>query len=115
MSRRVYLLGVGLALVALAFATTDWALSLQPGVTEANLRCIRPGMTLAEVEALFGCRWRAGFIDNGTPGELGFEWEGARGVADVSFDLKQRARKATWYHHSRVNSLFSRLRAWLGW
>ena len=36
MSRRVYLLGVGLALVALGLALTDWALSLQPGVTEAN-------------------------------------------------------------------------------
>ena len=34
MPRRVYLLGVGLALVALALAVTDWALSLQPGVTE---------------------------------------------------------------------------------
>src|SRR5437016_1246712 len=54
MSRRVYLLGVGLALVALALAVTDWALSLRPGVTEANVKRIRPGMTLAEVGALFG-------------------------------------------------------------
>src|SRR5260370_36465154 len=54
MSRRVYLLGVGLALVALALAFTDWALSLQPGVTEANAKRIRAGMTLAEVEALLG-------------------------------------------------------------
>jgi hypothetical protein len=115
MSRRVYLLGVGLALVALGLAFTDWALSFQSGVTEANVNRVRPGMTLAEVEALFGCRWRAGFINNGTPGELGFEWEGARGVADVSFDLKHRARKATWYRHSRANSPFSRLRDWLGW
>jgi hypothetical protein len=51
MSRRVYLLGVGLAL---ALAVTNWALSLQPGVTEANCRRIRPGMTLAEVETLLG-------------------------------------------------------------
>ena len=36
MSRRIYLLGVGLALVALALAFTDWALSFQPGVTEAG-------------------------------------------------------------------------------
>ena len=69
MSRRVYLLGVGLALVALALAFTDWALSLQPGVTEANARRIREGVTLAEVEGIFGrspdrregegdCPWR---------------------------------------------------------
>src|SRR5262249_10302590 len=55
MPRRVYLLGVGLALVALALAFTDWALSLRPGVTEANVKRIRPGMTLTDVEALMGC------------------------------------------------------------
>ena len=36
MPRRVYLLGVGLALVALALAFTDWALSLRPGVAAAH-------------------------------------------------------------------------------
>ena len=46
MSRRVYLLGVGLALVALALAVTDWALSLQPEATEANVKRIRKGLTL---------------------------------------------------------------------
>ena len=54
MSGRVYLLGVGVALVALALAFTDRALSLQPGVTEANAKRIRLGMTLQEVEALLG-------------------------------------------------------------
>ena len=54
MSRRIYLLGVGLALVALALAFTDWALSFQPGVTEANARRIRPGMTQEAVESLLG-------------------------------------------------------------
>jgi hypothetical protein len=48
MARRVYLLGVGLAMVALALAFTDWALSLRRGVTEANAKRIRPGMTLAD-------------------------------------------------------------------
>jgi hypothetical protein len=54
MPRGVYLLGEGLALVALALALTDWALSLRPGVTEANVKRIRKGMTLAEAEALLG-------------------------------------------------------------
>src|SRR5262249_15159236 len=54
MSRRVYLLGVGLALVALAFTTTDVLLRQRPGVNEANVLRIRPGMTLAEVGTLLG-------------------------------------------------------------
>jgi hypothetical protein len=54
MSRRVFLLGIGIALVALALAFTDWALSLRPGVTEANVKRIRPGMTLKEVESILG-------------------------------------------------------------
>ena len=54
MSRRVYLLGLGLALVALGLAFTDWVLSLRPGVTEANVRRIRVGMAMDEVEAIFG-------------------------------------------------------------
>jgi hypothetical protein len=41
MSRRVYLLGIGLALVALAFVVTD-TLFWEPGLTEANARRIRP-------------------------------------------------------------------------
>jgi hypothetical protein len=53
MSRTVYLLGVGLALVGLAFVLTD-ALLWEPGVTEANFHRIRPRMTLVEVEALLG-------------------------------------------------------------
>ena len=47
MSGRVYLLGVGLALVAGAFVLTDWLLAppLTPGVTEANVKRLlsRPG------------------------------------------------------------------------
>ena len=39
MPRRAYLLGAGLALLALALAFTDWALSLGPGPMEANVKC----------------------------------------------------------------------------
>jgi hypothetical protein len=53
MSRRVYLLGVGLALVALAFVLTD-ALLWQAGVTEANVNRIRPGMSLEQAEGILG-------------------------------------------------------------
>ena len=43
----------GVALVALALLLTD-RLLWSPGLTEDNVRRIRPGMTLAEVEALLG-------------------------------------------------------------
>ena len=66
MSRRVYLLGVGITLVALALAFTDWALSVQPGVTEANVRPVRPGMQLAEVEGMgVHIGWSSFFVGNG--------------------------------------------------
>jgi hypothetical protein len=54
MSGRVYSLGIGIALVALAFLVTEAALGPRPGVTEVNARRIRPGMTMAEVEAVLG-------------------------------------------------------------
>src|SRR5438105_8434205 len=53
MRRRAYLWLAGLALVVLALLLTD-RLLWQPGLTEDNVRRIRPGVTLAEVEALFG-------------------------------------------------------------
>jgi hypothetical protein len=54
MRRRVYLLGVGLALVALGLAVTDAVMGPSPKVTEANARRIRSGMTMREVEAILG-------------------------------------------------------------
>jgi hypothetical protein len=39
----VYLLGVGLALVALAFAVTHERLGPCPGVTKAHVERIKPG------------------------------------------------------------------------
>jgi hypothetical protein len=53
MSRRALLWLAGLALVALALLLTD-RLLWEPGLTEDKERRIRPGMTLAEVEALLG-------------------------------------------------------------
>ena len=40
-------------LVVVALLLTDWLL-WEPGLTEDNVRRIRPGMTLAEVEELLG-------------------------------------------------------------
>jgi hypothetical protein len=53
MRRRALLWLGGLALIALALLLTD-GLLWEPGLTEDNVRRIRPGMPLAEVEALLG-------------------------------------------------------------
>ena len=107
MSRRVYLLGVGLALVALAFVLTD-ALLWRHGVTEANIRRIRPGMTPTEVKRLFG---RAADDDFGGL----MIWYGSGGRAVVQFNLD---RKASWFYFHRMPGSagpVTRLRSWLGW
>jgi hypothetical protein len=53
MRKRVCLWLAGVALVVGALFLTDWLL-WEPGLTEDNVRRIKPGMTLAEVEALLG-------------------------------------------------------------
>src|SRR5262245_18134301 len=54
MSRRFYLLGLGLALVALALGETHHLVWFAPGVTEANYQRIALGMGEADVAALLG-------------------------------------------------------------
>jgi hypothetical protein len=93
MPRSVYLLGLGLLLVAGAFLITD-SLLWRPGVTEANLRRVREGMTLAAVQATLG---EPGALerdikfplppDGRVVGELhAREWAGDRGRILVWFD-----------------------------
>jgi hypothetical protein len=120
MPRGVYLLGVGLALVALALAFTDWALSLQSGVTERNVKRIREGMTLAEVEAITGrpADFRCPLTKFGRPIGYG-EWNGAGGTMVVDFDEDGCALYARW-RVARAGAgsrpaFLARLRAWWGW
>ena len=112
MPRRVYRLGAGLATVALALAFTDWALSLQPGLTEANVKRIRTGMMLPEVEGIFGRSpdWRTGGGD--CPIEI-CQWRTPFGHATV--ELRHgRVRDVDW-HLRQPPSPLARLRVWLGW
>jgi hypothetical protein len=53
MSKCVFQLGAGMVLVALAFLLTD-AMLWQPGVTEANARQVREGMTARQIEDILG-------------------------------------------------------------
>jgi hypothetical protein len=127
MPRGVYLLGCGLALVALGLALTDWALSLQPGVTEANVRRVQPDMTSGQVEAILGkptsVMQGERRIPYGRRHEWAANWNGTwfawqvdnersvivlfrNGVVRfVAPDLKPRSPL----------SPLARLRAWLGW
>jgi hypothetical protein len=117
MSRRVYLVGLGLALVALALAFTDWALSLQAGVTEANFKRIRVGMTEAEVEGLMGGRGedRTGCRRAYDP-TTRWRWKGPAGYAYVNLDGTGRVEEAEWYPTREPQpGPLARLRTWLGW
>jgi hypothetical protein len=124
MSRGVYLLGVSIAVVALAFAVTDWVIGPTPGVTETNARRIKPGMTLREMEAILGARG-VGMVD--APGSTIFfsrYWTGPNGRVVVKLDLSASkaggwelkvARNGVSFERTASPNPLARLRAWLGW
>src|SRR5262245_36440790 len=115
MSRRVYLLGVGLALVALAFVLTD-ALLWEPGVTAANVKRIRAGMTLAQVEAIFG---RKADDCTGSLKVFGTArqayWTEKDGLVLVWLDSEGRVIGKLSLRQRAEGGPLARLRAWLGW
>lgn len=117
----MYLLGLGLALVAGALAFTDWALSWRPGVTEANAKRIRKGMTLAEVRGLLGgrgvCYADASKLRHWVGGEAQrfFDWTGGEGRVWVGIDFTDRVTRFGFDRTAQRPSPLARLRAWLGW
>ena len=129
MSRWVYLMGVGLALLALAFVLTD-ALLWRPEASQANLRRIRQGMALREVEAILGGpadrtydirRFPQHMREEYRPGEKWTRgWAGSRGEAIVNFDEGDRVTSTCWDEVEDTDpdpppSPLARLRAWLAW
>jgi hypothetical protein len=124
MSKRVFLLGVGLALVSLAFAFTDWALGIRPGVTEANARRILPGMKMRDVEAILGSGGKSGGIIAHAHGRRCREewwWEGETGCVWIEFDGRVRSYSdpsvlsVLWVPTQSPRSPLEQLRSWLGW
>src|SRR5438128_9441402 len=106
MPKRAYLWLAGVALVGGALLLTD-RLLWQPGLTEGNVRRIRPGMTLAEVEALLGgpaadtfempadypaYRWKR-------------EWRGEGAAVDVQFSADGRVMATAGRGRSRPGIL----------
>src|SRR5262245_15748198 len=120
MPRMVYLLGVGILLVSVAFLLTD-AMVPRPsaGVSEAAVRRVKAGMTLKEVEAILGGPGRPLPIMEGSNRPItAYRWDGANGVAVVIFDLttdppEEVARSAIFEQVPEPGPL-PRLRAWLG-
>ena len=116
MPRLVFLLGLALAAVALAFVATDAALGPRPGVTEANVRRIKAGMTVGQVEALLG----------GPGDSVGFSPRGGRGHAElllrvgrggwalVHLDRDGQAETARWAAHNPATHSLDSLRPLFG-
>jgi hypothetical protein len=97
-------------------------------VTETNVRRIRAGMTVEQVEAVLGgaAEWKIE-IDGLDPetkatcfrsGErCSLAWRGQEGVAAVNLNEAGRVARAWWEPHPDENppSPIARLHAWLGW
>jgi hypothetical protein len=133
MSKRVFVLSVGLVLLASGLAFTDWALSLRPGVTEANVRRIRLGMMLEEVEVILGGSAHRTMRYSGpvpwAPKCRAFLiWGGEKGAALIRLDAEHCVTEArfaggpegevwcsTLPKTPAKPGLLVHLRAWLGW
>jgi hypothetical protein len=124
MSRQTYLLGLAIALLGCAMALTHELLSPWPGVSERNVRHIREGMTLREVERLLGGPPTGHLWIQNSEGTL--YWDGVQGRIYVPFigdyisgDLQVgsgcRARFERLPGQQEDLGLLTRLRTWLGW
>jgi hypothetical protein len=124
MSRQVFLLGLGIGVLGLGFAVTNWALGLQPGVTEANVKRVRPGMRLEEVESVLGPREGRPeealriftVVNQPLPGAeyTACVWGGSGVAVVIVFDSGRRATQIHCRQGDRQNPL-AILWAWLGW
>jgi hypothetical protein len=115
MRKRALLWLTGLALVALALLLTD-RLLWQPGLAEDNVRRLRPGLTLAEVEALLG--GPSANMFEMPPDYRAFRWqrewrEGGNSVV-VQFFADGTVMAAAGRGRPQPSPL-ARLRGWLGW
>jgi hypothetical protein len=119
MSRQVYRLGVGLALVGVALAFTDRVISLRPRVTEAKIHRIQVGMTLREIRAILGSEGTCiSSLKHLPPRQQPWVWEweeeGRAILVTIEEDrVVERARFLIL--RSEKPSPLARLRAWLGW
>jgi hypothetical protein len=84
-------------------------------VTEANVRRIRPGMTLAEVEGTLGGKGLLGYASGVSESRASvYLWQGFDGGAVVEFGPDGAVASAG-FQRADVPDPLARLRAWLGW
>jgi hypothetical protein len=122
MSKRVFMLGVAIYVVPMAFLLTDRILAGRPGVTVANCRKIRKGMTLQEVEAHFGRAANddpplgdspAAELDQ--PSEYRFRfWQTDEVKVLVMFTRAERVVRIGW-RSRRDTGFIASMRSRLGW
>jgi hypothetical protein len=118
--RRLLLLALPVALALLAVGAT-WLLLPQTAITRANAARIKPGMTLAQVEAILGGPARhegdSGVLIQGVPP---LEWETDGLLVCVSFsregfyDPVGSGQVDHCNVHSREQILLEEFRRWLG-
>jgi hypothetical protein len=96
--RYLYLALVLLALVGVAFVGFAWLLSPTPGpFTEADVALVKPGMTLAEVEAVFGPPIpdaESGLTPRTEEGGFWKAWKGEAYDLHVDFDATEHCQGA---------------------
>jgi hypothetical protein len=122
MSGRVYLLGIAVVLVALAFVVTNAAIAPRPGVTEANALRIRQGMTFEQVDTILG---KPAWTEVGYyPPAWNYNyWEvrwcaGPGGTVTVGFVGRRNSPpvvSSVTFTRTEQPSPLARLRDWLGW
>jgi hypothetical protein len=127
MPSRVYRLGVGLALVAVAFAITEVVLRFRaPGATRANARRIQLGMSRAEVERILGGPGEVeGSELDGEWSSRIHAWRGPEGTVYVYLGHRRSpsgvdegrgvVRRVSFSPRAAGTGLLPRLRAWFGW
>jgi hypothetical protein len=124
MPRGVYLLGGGVALVALALALTDALLS-ETGVTAASVRRIRPEMSREQVERILGGPGEVeGSELDGPWSAHVYAWSGPEGSAYVFIGYLRATpgvdegrgvvRRAFFSPRTAGTGFLPWLRAWLG-
>jgi hypothetical protein len=92
----------------------------QPGLTEVNVRRLRPGMTLAEVEALLGgpAPVTVDMLPVAHDEERGYRWlrhwKADCAAVDVQFFEDGRVMAAAGRGRPQPGSL-ARVRSWIGW
>src|SRR5260370_37106385 len=97
MRKRVFVIGVAIVAVALAFVLTDSLLiTLGAGVTEANARRIRMGMPKSQIERILG---GSGQPSDWLPaGECEARlWTGEEGQVQVRFDCNGCVEAASFF------------------